>query len=247
MLPIREFGFPLHRRHFIDSICLCYGWDLKDVPLHCDCDSKFTVEHALSCLKEEFVNGRHNEIRDFTASLLTETCNEVVVEPILQPVQNKDSFPSSSNVNDNARLDIGVNGFWRGKCKRTFIYVRVFNPHVQSNRANKLRAMYAKHEKEKRRLYKRSILEIELASFTPLVFSVTGGMTNECDLFYQRLASMISSKRCQPYSQTLNWIRCIISFILLRSSIQCISGAHSSFHHLAHQPIDLVTAEFDLN
>ena len=67
------------------------------------------------------MNGCHNEIRDFTASLLTETCNEVVVEPILQPVQNKDSFPSSSNVSDNGRLDIGVNGFWGGKYKRCFI------------------------------------------------------------------------------------------------------------------------------
>ena len=59
VLPIREFGFALHRRHFIDSICLHYGWDLKDVPLHCDCGSKFSVEHALSCLKGGFVNGRH--------------------------------------------------------------------------------------------------------------------------------------------------------------------------------------------
>ena len=119
--------------------------------------------------------------------------------------------------------------------------------HAQSNRANELRAMYAEHEKEKRRLYERRILEIELASFTPLVFSVTGGMANECDLFYRRLASMISSKRNQPYSQTLNWIRCSISFILFHSSIQCIRGACSSFHHPAHQPIDLVTTESDLN
>ena len=246
MAPIREFGFVLIRRHFIDSICLRYGWDLKDVPLHCDCGSKFSVEHALSCLKGGFLNGHHNEIRDFTASLLTEMCNEVAVEPILQPVQNKDSFPSSSNVSDDARLYIGVNGFWEGKYKRCFIDVRVFNPHAQSNRANELRAMYAKHEKEKRiRLYERRILGNELASFTHLVFLVTGGMANECDLFYQRLASMISSKCNQPYSQTLNWIQCSISFILLRSSIQCIRGARSSFHHPAHQPIDLVTAESD--
>ena len=114
-------------------------------------------------------------------------------------------LPSSS-----ARLDNGMNGFWGGKYKRCFIDVRVFNPHMQSNRANESRAMYAKHEREKRRLYERRILEIELASFTPLVFSVTGGMTNECDLFYQRLASMISSKCNQSYSQTLNWIRCSI-------------------------------------
>ena len=141
-----------------------------------------------------------------------------------------------------------MNGFWGGKYECCFIDVRVFNPHVQSNRANELKVMYAKHEKEKRiRLYERRILGNELASFTHLVFSVTRGMANECGLFYRRLASMISSKRNQPYSQTLNWIQCSISFILLHSSIQCIRGARSSFHHTAHQPIDLVTAESDLN
>ncbi len=84
---------------------------------------------------------------------------------------------------------------------------------------------------------------MELASFTPLVFSVTGGMANECGMFFQRLASLISTKRNQPYSQTLNWIRCSISFILLRASIQSVRGARSSFHHPAYQPMDLVSGE----
>ena len=99
--PILEFGFALHKRHFIDAVCLRYGWELKDVPLKCACGSVFSVDHALSCLKGGFVNGRHNEIRDFTASLLTETCSEVAIEPSLQPVQDKDAFPPSTNTTDN--------------------------------------------------------------------------------------------------------------------------------------------------
>ncbi len=120
--------------------------------------------------------------------------------------------------------------------------VRVFNPHAQSNGANELRAMYmyVSHENEKRRWYERRITEIELFSFTPLVFSVPGGMVTECGLFYQRLASMISTKRNQSYFQTLNWIRCSISFILLRSSGVLV-------RLFITLPIDLVISESDLS
>ena len=67
------------------------------------------------------------------------------------------------------------------------------NPNAQSNGMGDLKAMYLKHQKEKKRAYERRVLEIELASFTPLVFSVSGGMANECGMFYKRLASLIST------------------------------------------------------
>ena len=161
VLPIREFGFALHRRNFIDALHLRYGWLPKDLPLFCACGSKFTVDHALSCLKGGFIHGRHNEIRNFTASLLTETCNDVVIEPTLQPIDDKDSLPSSSNVRDDARLDIGVNGFWGGWFERCFIDVRVFNPYAPSNKATDIKDTYRGHEKEKK-LYERRILDKEL-------------------------------------------------------------------------------------
>ena len=49
------------------------------------CDSNFTVERALSCAKGGFPSIRHNEIRDLTANLLTEVCNEVCIKLNLQP------------------------------------------------------------------------------------------------------------------------------------------------------------------
>ena len=55
----------------------------------------------------------HNEIRDLTANLLTEVCHQVHVEPKLQPVSAPKSFTlSMANIQDGARLDIAVNGFW---------------------------------------------------------------------------------------------------------------------------------------
>ena len=55
-----------------------------------------------------------------------------------------------------------------------------------------------------------TINEAELSSFTPLVFSLTGGMARVATVFYKRLASMLSEKWDQHYSITLGWLRVAI-------------------------------------
>ena len=40
----------------------------------------------------------------------------------------------------------------------------------------------------------RRVLEVEKATFTPLVFSTTGGMGKEAEKFHKRLAALISEK-----------------------------------------------------
>ena len=45
----------------------------------CVCGANFTVEHVLSCHCGGFPSIHHNEIRDITAKLLTEICNDVCV------------------------------------------------------------------------------------------------------------------------------------------------------------------------
>ena len=52
----------------------------------------FSVDHVLSCPKGGLLSLRHNEIRDLTATLLTEVCFQVCTEPELQPVNNPDEF-----------------------------------------------------------------------------------------------------------------------------------------------------------
>ena len=54
---------------------------LQTYPTSCVCGSRFSVEHALSCPRGAFPIIRHNEIRDLTASVLTEVCHDVRVEP----------------------------------------------------------------------------------------------------------------------------------------------------------------------
>ena len=54
--------------------------------MHCDCETSFSIEHTLSCPKAWLPFIQHNEIRDLTATLLTEVCSQLATEPELQPV-----------------------------------------------------------------------------------------------------------------------------------------------------------------
>ena len=108
---------------------------------------------------------------------------------------------------------------------------------------------YCKHENTKKRAYEQRVREVEHGSFTPLVLSLTGGMGCAATVCYKRLASLIAQKRDQPYSCTMAWVRCCLSFALLRSSIQCIRGARSSIGQFGREPlppVDLVTSEANL-
>ena len=74
--------------------------------------------------------------------------------------------------------------------------------------------------------------------------SVTGGLGRIATTMYKRLASMLSSKWNQPYSTTMGWLRCRLSFALLRSSITATRGARSSSDRVANSiAVDLVTTE----
>ena len=65
---------------------------------------------------------------------------------------------------------------------------------------------------------------IEHFSFTLLVMSSTGGLGPASTSTYKRLATLLAAKWNQPYTSTMNWLRCRLLFSLLRSSIQAIRG-----------------------
>ena len=243
-LPIKEHGFCLHKGAFIDAMALRYGWSPLKTPTHCACGAPFIVDHLLSCPRGGFPSLRHNEIRDLTAKLLTEVCNDVQVEPELQVITSEELSGRSANAASGARLDVAANGLWGGRRERTFADVRVFNPFAPSNCNTTLDRCFHKHEREKIRAYDQRVREVEHATFVPLVMSATGGLAKQATNYYKRLASLLADKWDQPYSSTLYWLR---SFSLLRSAVQCIRGARSSKGHTVRlSPVDLVTAEANL-
>ncbi|CAH3171511.1 unnamed protein product, partial [Porites lobata] len=71
-------------------------------------------------------------------------------------------------------------------------------------------------------LYSERVLDIEHGTFTPLVFTTTGGMGKECLKYHSRLAQLIAIKKGEQYAKTISWIRTRTSFALLRSALVCL-------------------------
>ena len=81
------------------------------MPEKCVCSaSLFDVEHAPNCKKGGVISNRHNEVRNLTASILQEVCNDVQIAPILEPLSGEKL--SKSIVTDNARVDIAARSVW---------------------------------------------------------------------------------------------------------------------------------------
>ena len=131
---------------------------------------------------------RHTEIRDLTANLLMEVCNEVCIEPELQLVSQELLKGETANKEEGARLDVAANGLLGGIFERTFVDVRIFNPHAPTNADQPIftcyKYMYTTRRQKRRRAYEERVREVEHASFTPLVLLATGGgMDNEVTHF----------------------------------------------------------------
>ena len=150
---------------------------------------------------------------------------------------------ATANVEDGARLDISAAGFWGGQHRKAFFDVKVFNPNAPSYRGSQVSSLYRRFEKDKRRKYEQRTCEVEMASFTPLVFSTSGDVSGCTNMFYKRLAYLFSLKKLD-YSSVMAWLRCRLSFSLLRSAIACLRGARSHHGCLAnHGALDLALAE----
>ncbi|XP_065189589.1 uncharacterized protein LOC135820204 [Sycon ciliatum] len=230
--PLAIHGFRLSKAEFRDALCLWYGWTPARLPSGCVCGhGNFDVTHALSCSTGGFPSIRHNEIRDLTADVLRQVTHGVCTEPMLQPVTGEKFRLLSTTTADQARLDVAANGIWGGRFERTFLDIRVFNPYAASNRAASVSSVYARHEKEKRRRYEQRLLEVDRATFVPVVLSATGGTSKCASALFKRLASMLSDKLKELYSVTMAWLRCKLSFALVRASVMCLRGARSSSTH----------------
>ena len=143
------------------------------------------------------------------------------MEPELLQIQN--GSVTSTNKSDNARLDVSAIGIW-SPMERTFLDVRVVHPNSPSYRGKKIEKIYEQHEKEKKQAYNNRILQIEKATFTPLVFSTSGGMAGECLKFHRKLAEHISNKTKEEYSHVMNHLRTRLRFALLKSTLVAVRG-----------------------
>ena len=215
--------FDLNKREFRDAVRLRYDWPIPDNPSVCVCGSMFTVHHAMICQRGGLVIQRHNEIRDLQAKLLDMVCYDVQVEPALQPITGEELARGVSQASD-ARLDVHCRGFWERQ-RAAFFDIRVCHPNADSYRDLSPKRIYRIRENEKKRKYNSRVIEIEQGTFTPLVFTTTGGMADECLRYHSRLAELLSAKRQESYATTISWVRAEVSFAILRSALLCLTGS----------------------
>ena len=85
--------------------------------------------------------------------------------------------------------------------------------------------MYKHHEHLKKRAYNARVLEVEKGTFTPLVFSTTGGMGTEAENFVKQLAMKMTMKdQSSDYSNNMSFVRRRLRFDLLRTTLIAIRG-----------------------
>ena len=225
VIPIKDQGYDLNKRELKDAIKMRYNWEISDLPKTCVSGNIFDVDHAMICKRGGFVIQRHNELRDLEAELLSPVCNDVRVEPVLQQI-TRETLNRGANRASGARLDIRARGF-RERQRSAFFDVRVCHPNADSYREQNPEQIYKQYENEKKRQYGSKVMEVEQGTFTPLIFSSTGGMGSECKLYHKRLVELLAIKKGESYATTMQWVRAKVSFALVRSALLCLRGSRS--------------------
>ena len=123
--------------------------------------------------------------------------------------------PSPPYFSTKMRPEGRKKNFWRPPPTRsgsategsTFFDVRVCYPNAESYKGLTTKQIYRQHESEKTRMHASRVLEVAQGSFTPMVFTTTGKMADECKRYHNRLAEHLSNKKGEDYSTTISWIR----------------------------------------
>ena len=133
-------------------------------------------------------------------------------------------LPRSANTAAEARLDVSANSLWN-PLERAFFDIRVFHPQAPTNVAHgTIPNMYKAHENEKKLAYNARVLEVERGTFTPVVFSTTGGMGIEASKLLKRIAERTERKTGQSYADVMGFIRKRVRFDLLKTTIITLRG-----------------------
>ena len=82
----------------------------------------------------DFPTIHHNEIRDITASLLTEVCNNVAIKPPFQLLSGGSMTARFANTDDGTHVDIHARGFWN--TSQVFVEGCCLPSHATSCREN---------------------------------------------------------------------------------------------------------------
>ena len=72
--------------------------------------------------------------------------------------------------------------------------------------------------------YNNRIIQVEKGTFTPLIYSTSGGWGPQATRYHKRLAEKLSHKRGEDYADIMCYMRTRIRFSILRSTLIAVRG-----------------------
>jgi hypothetical protein len=179
----------------------------------------------MECMTGGFRGLLHNEVTHVIHNAMKDAgYKDLALEPQLQALEGETLELKSANLSDEARSDIRVLGFW-SRMRRAFFDTTAFSRYTNHHKTRNLKSLYRADELRKIREYKDRIVNVEHGDFTPLVFCTAGGMGPQATLVVKRISQKLAEKKNLPVSLISGWLKCQISFALLRSSIVCLRGS----------------------
>ena len=121
-------------------------------------------------------------------------------------------------------------GVWGGRFEKAFFDVRVFNPCAKSNPGT-LPSVYRKHELKRRDAMSNVSEKLNKVHSHVSFFRAreVWAILLPCFTCFPCFGDQSEKIETSSYSQVLLWIRCFLGLAILRSSIICIRGSHSSY------------------
>ena len=198
----------------------------------------------MTCMMGGFRGLLHNEVRDLVTVLCKDAgYKDVEREPKLQPLQGEQFEYKSAKIEDDARSDVRVRGFWR-PWRNVFFDVTACSPFAPSNKGQEMANLYKQAESRKRREYSERIRHVEHADFMSFVISVTGGLGPQATTIINHLATRMAERQEIQRSVVISRIRIRLSFAILRSSLVMLRGSRGPrvLHPQLGEQVELAVA-----
>ena len=160
-MPLEDQGLALNKQEFRDSLRLRY-----DLPLAiCQFIACVGINSLLvtpSLVKKGgggVVAQRHDGVRNLLTTFIDKMCNNVEIEPRLQPLDNERFHLRSAVTSSEARLDIKAGGFW-ARGVTAFFDVRVTHVNSKCYQSKPTSEVFKEQEEEKKRKYQQRVLHL---------------------------------------------------------------------------------------
>ena len=126
---------------------------------------------------------------------------------------------------DGVRADLVVRGLWRPQADAS-LDICVTDADAESYKRRSVRSILKSHETRKKAHY-RDVCRERRMDFTPVIMTCDGVYGREANTLIKHLARQLSNKRWgegKSYGQVLGWMRCRLSFALVRAYSFCLRG-----------------------